>query len=167
MSKDNLPAPAPTPPSNRRQGKVPDLPIALKPPAQVKLDAERNKAAAPPAAIMTASEELIQKRLHVGLPSHGEVGLENAKKFADELALKLLPDAMAEIAWDLRAGDKKDRIRATEQILDMNNMRRRDVNQGIAPTIILNLGGKQSANVPWLTKEVAEAVIVPDTDEED
>lgn len=140
-----IPPPEPTPPSARKRGEVVALPEEPK--------------ALPPALIRgiddpgTTPEALIQKRLHVGLPTHGEMKPDAAKQWADDMAFKLLPDAMAEVAWNLRHGDKKDRAAAVEQVLDMNNMRKRDIGSGNTPTIILNLGNGDGASLPWLKRD--------------
>lgn len=161
--------PPPTPPSAKKQAVTKAVEEALAQPAPMPtVDKSAVQAFHPDMAdAMAVSRELTLKRLHVGLPPSGPLALEKAKQFADDLALRMLPDAMAEVAWDLHNGDKKDRAKAVEQILDMNNMRRRELAQGNAPTIILNLGGGNGQGVPWLTKEVAEAVIVKQTEEDE
>ena len=157
--------PPPTPPSARKQAvvKATEDAVALEAPRPPTVDQSKVQAFHPDMAdAMAVTRDLTLKRLHVGLPPAGPLPVEKAKQFADDLALRMLPDAMAEVAWQLHNGDAKDRAKAVEQVLDMNNMRRRDLAQGVAPTIILNLGGGNSNGVPWLTKEVAEAVVVKD-----
>lgn len=160
--------PPPTPPSARKlaAAKAVEEAVALTAPVEKKGTVESFHPDM--ADAMAVTRELTLKRLHVGLPPAGPLPLEKAKQFADDLALRMLPDAMAEVAWQLHNGDAKDRAKAVEQVLDMNNMRRRDLAQGVAPTIILNLGNGNAGGVPWLTKEVAEAVIVKqEGDDED
>ena len=157
--------PPPTPPSARKQAvtKATEEAVALEAPRPPTVDQSKVQAFHPDMAdAMAVTRDLTLKRLHVGLPPAGPLPVEKAKQFADDLALRMLPDAMAEVAWQLHNGDAKDRAKAVEQVLDMNNMRRRDLAQGVAPTIILNLGGGNGNGVPWLTKEVAEAVVVKD-----
>lgn len=149
-NKTPAPPPPPTPPSARKRGE--ELPVSAAAPQPKALPVDLIRGEEEPG---TTPEALIQKRLHVGLPAHGTLKAEDAKDWADDMAFKLLPDAMAVIAWNLRNGDTKAQEKAVEQVLDMNGMRKREVEKGAAPTIILNLGqgGASAESLPWLKRE--------------
>ena len=102
---------------------------------------------AEPSIDPVASQMLIERRRIVGLRK--EMSEKDAKAWADSLALRLLPDVMAEIAFDVRYGSKKERDAAGEKVLRMNGMDRREATQATAPTIILNLGSGDKST-PWL-----------------
>ncbi len=97
-----------------------------------------------------ASQLLIQKRKQVRFS--GEMSESKAKQFADDLALRLLPDAMALIAHDLRYGNKKEQDAAVDRVLRMNGFDRKEAQAAQTPTIIINMG-KDAGPTPWLKRE--------------
>jgi hypothetical protein len=106
-----------------------------------------------PAALpqqMPAEEMEIQKRFKLAqLPAGGEVAdpIEWAK---DKLA-KMLPEAVAQLQWDLRKGSDKVRSEAAERVLKANGMDKREAsNEGRQPLIVVNIGADSKA--PWLER---------------
>lgn len=71
----------------------------------------------------------------------------DAEDWADKKAVELLPQAMAQIEYDLKYGDDSQRREAARDVLDMTGRRRRDGMVASAPTIVLNLGGGHM--LPW------------------
>lgn len=74
-----------------------------------------------------------------------------AEAWAQAKAVSLLPDALAELEYQLKLGDDTMRRDAARDILDINGMRKRDSPGNGGATIILNLGGKE---LPWAQKVV-------------
>lgn len=73
----------------------------------------------------------------------------DAEEWAQKKAVQLLPDAAAELEYQLKYGDDSQRREAARDVLDMNGMRRRESGGNNAPTIILNLG---NTKLPWEQK---------------
>jgi hypothetical protein len=69
----------------------------------------------------------------------------DAEEWADKKSVDLLPDALAQIEYDLKYGDDGQRREAARDVLDMTGRRRREGGGNVAPTIVLNLGGA----LPW------------------
>lgn len=90
----------------------------------------------------------------------------DAEAWAQQKAVSLLPEAMAELEYQLMLGDDAQRRDAARDILDINGMRKRESSSGGGATIILNLGGKE---LPWAQRVVekleGEKVNVPKTEE--
>jgi hypothetical protein len=83
----------------------------------------------------------------------------DAEEYVEEKKVALLPQAMAEIEFQLKYGDNKERIDAARDVMRMNGMLNRDAPTGVAPTIIINMGDKK---LPWQKKEVTvDAQITP------
>lgn len=110
---------------------------------------------------------------------HTSVGLrkslkgDEAVKWAQDKMVELLPEAVANVAWDLRYGTDKQRAEATDRVLKANGMDKREARQeGQQGLIILNLGQTTDSSLPWLQrlkptpKAVADAVDVGEEDEE-
>lgn len=74
-----------------------------------------------------------------------------AETWAQAKAVSLLPDALAEIEFQLKMGDDGMRRDAARDVLDINGMRRREAAGAGGATIILNLGGKE---LPWAQRVV-------------
>ena len=81
------------------------------------------------------------------------------KAWAERKSLELLPAAVAELSFNLKYGNDKQRAEAMRDVMDINGMRKRDVQAGMQPTIILNLAGglkEVEAKLPWLKKSTEE-----------
>lgn len=84
-------------------------------------------------------------------------GLEGDKalKWAQEKMVDLLPEAVANIAFDLRYGTDRQREAATDRVLRANGMDKRDAgaSMGGQGLIVLNLTNAEGAEtVPWLQR---------------
>lgn len=124
----------------------------------------------------------VDPRDHGRLERAAQVGLkktlkgDDALRWAQDKMVELLPEAVANVAWDMRYGTDKQRTEATDKVLRANGMDKKDANQqGQSGLIILQLGaGSDAGNIPWLSrmkpspKAVAEATGVrkPEDDEE-
>ena len=78
------------------------------------------------------------------------------KAWADRKSLELLPIALAEVNFNLKFGNDKQRSEAPTQVLDMHGLRRREAAAGQHATIVLNIGGGKEAltdALPWLKRE--------------
>lgn len=76
-----------------------------------------------------------------------------ALKWAQEKMVDLLPEAVANIAFDLRYGTDKQREAATDRVLRANGMDKRDAgaSMGGQGLIVLQLGS-DSEPIPWLQR---------------
>lgn len=77
-----------------------------------------------------------------------------AEEYVEEKKVALLPQALAEVEFQLRYGDNKERAEAARDVLRMNGMLNRDAPTGVAPTVIINMGDKQA--LPWLKRKEDE-----------
>ena len=114
-----------------------------KPPKAVPMDLDA-------LARLSPSEAAFQTRaLMARLPA----GLEGdeAKKWAEEKMAQLLPEAIANVAYNLRHGTDKQRDEATDRVLKANGMDKRDAPAQQGGLIILNLG-TQAEKIPWLAR---------------
>lgn len=77
-----------------------------------------------------------------------------ATKWAQEKMVDLLPEAVANVAYDLRYGTDRQREAATDRVLKANGMDKRDTNasQGGQGLIVLNLTAEATSGVPWLQR---------------
>lgn len=80
-------------------------------------------------------------------------GLEGdaAQKWAADKMIELLPEAVANVAFNLRHGTDKQRDEATDRVLKANGMDKRDAPQQQGGLIILNLN-MAAQKVPWLER---------------
>jgi hypothetical protein len=63
----------------------------------------------------------------------------------------MLPEAVAQLQWDLRKGSDKVRSEAAERVLKANGMDKREAsNEGRQPLIVVNIGADSKA--PWLER---------------
>lgn len=83
------------------------------------------------------------------------LGGAEAEEWATQRAVSLLPDALAEIEYQLKMGDDSQRRDAARDVLDINGMRKKDGGGNVGATIILNLGGSR---LPWQQGAKAEVV---------
>lgn len=75
----------------------------------------------------------------LGLAALPPVREEDLETYALKKATSLIPDAMAEVEYQLKFGDDKQRKEAALDVLDMTGNRRRDALGGGGHTIILTL----------------------------
>lgn len=88
-----------------------------------------------------------------GVPTKDDASI---KQWADRKAVEMLPQAMAEINFQLKYGSDKQRQEAADRILDMHGLRKREAQAGNHATIVLNLGGEAlAAKLPWLSRSDA------------
>lgn len=77
---------------------------------------------------------------------------EEAAKWAQDKMVELLPEAVANVAHDLRYGTDKQRAEATDRVLRANGMDKGDAKQaGQHGVIVLNLSAQAEA-IPWLSR---------------
>lgn len=101
-----------------------------------------------------AAGRLAARRQFAKLPFH-LTGVE-AENWADKRLVELLPDAVAELQYQLQLGDDGMRERAAARILDANGRGKKDNgNQGGNPIIII--GG---VTLPWAQPAKAKAQVV-------
>ena len=74
------------------------------------------------------------RRRVVGVPAN----IEDPEGYAQAKAVSLLPEAMAEIEYQLKYGDDKQRADMADRVLDMTGNRKRDAIAGGGQTIVLN-----------------------------
>lgn len=89
---------------------------------------------------------------------------EEAVKWSQDKMVELLPEAVANITWNLRYGTDRQRDEATDRVLRANGMDKKDASAtSTSGLIVLNLGSAD-ASVPWLqrmrpsTQQTVEAV---------
>lgn len=85
---------------------------------------------------------------------------DDATRWSQDKMVELLPQAVAEIAWNLRYGNDKQRDSAVDRVLRANGMDRRDGNAaGQGGMIVLNL---QTGNtgLPWLDRMKPSSPVV-------
>lgn len=99
---------------------------------------------------------------------------EDARGWAEGKLQELLPEAVANIAWDLRYGEQRARSEATDRVLRANGMDKREAgNVGQGGMIVLNIGtggGGADMKIPWLqrvSKPVVASKAGKDDDESD
>jgi len=112
-------------------------------PSELNLDV---MAATPPADVAFEQRKQLAK-LPDGLKG------DEALKWAQEKMVDLLPEAVANIAHDLRYGTDRQREAATDRVLRANGMDKRDANAGMGGQglIVLNLN-QGAETVPWLQR---------------
>jgi hypothetical protein len=71
----------------------------------------------------------------------------DAEEWADAQLNEALPEAVAELRFQLKYGDDKQRMDAARDVLDATGKRRRDGGAGGGATIIVNVGA-----LPWEKK---------------
>ncbi len=131
MSDEELPKPAPTKRPKPSRSNVIDL------------DAQEG--------MSQAEKDWLTKAGALGLP----VGVkgDEARKWAEDKLVELLPEAVANVAWNLRHGDRKEKAEATDKILKANGLDRREAPTATGGLIVLNLGGDAATEkVPWLQR---------------
>lgn len=103
-----------------------------------------------PVGRMGEEETAIQNRFKLAqLPADGNV--DDPVAWSKDSLAKMLPEAVAQLKWDLRKGTDKVRSEAAEKVLRANGMDKREaVQQERQPTIILNIGTDSKA--PWLER---------------
>lgn len=67
-----------------------------------------------------------------------------AEEWTQKKMVALLPAAVAELEYQLKFGDDRQRMDAARDVLDANGMRKRDAITASGQTIVLNI-----ANLPW------------------
>lgn len=76
---------------------------------------------------------------------------DDAVKWSQDKMVELLPEAVANIAWNLRFGNAKERAEATDRVLRANGMDKRDQGVQSGGLIVLNLNGGKT-DIPWLQR---------------
>lgn len=159
-SDTQIPQPAPTPPSQRRLVEAVDA-TPTKPTRGRK---KKDTLAAPPQAAPQPVPQQHQAAHDAHQYKMGLVGglrvadkaEADIKAWADRKALEMLPVALAEVNFNLKYGNDKQRSEATNQVLDMHGLRRREAAAGQHATIVLNLSnGKNelAEQLPWLRRD--------------
>lgn len=112
------------------------------------LDLDALAAANPAEASYQQRMELVNKPRNLSA--------DEAKAWAETKLQELLPEAVANIAWDLRYGTGKAQSDAVDRVLKANGMDKRDTGYvGTGGTIILNIGsGPSEAKIPWLERVI-------------
>lgn len=164
MSDENdtqIPQPAPTPPSQRKLVQAVDATPTKPAPKRKKKDV----LVAPPQVEVPAPVPVKHQAAHdehqyklglVGGLRIAEKPEADIKAWSDRRAMEMLPAALAEVNFNLKYGNDKQRSEAVNQVLDMHGLRRREAAAGQHATIVLNLGGGKDAlanALPWLKRE--------------
>lgn len=90
--------------------------------------------------------QIARKEVRAGLTEAApELGGEEAESWALQKISRLLPDAVAELEYQLKFGDDKQRMDAARDVLDANGLRKRDAMGASGQTIVLNVSGP----LPW------------------
>lgn len=95
-----------------------------------------------------------QSRLQLAKVPKGLKG-DKAAQWAQEKMVELLPEAVANVAHDLRYGTDRQREAATDKVLRANGMDKKDAGTGsTGGLIILQLGSDaaQKEQIPWLQR---------------
>lgn len=100
---------------------------------------------------MPAEEVAIQKRFAVAGMPQGLQG-DAATEWAQDKLVAMLPEAVAQVQWDLRFGSDKVRSEAAQKVLAANGMDKREAaTSKSTPTIVVNIGTGDT-KVPWLER---------------
>jgi hypothetical protein len=102
-----------------------------------------------PAELKTRHELFLERVKVAGLPA--TLAGEKAVQWSQEKLTEMLPEAVANIQWDLRYGTAKERADATEAVLKANGVAQKEAAQGSAPTIVFHLGDSIK-DVPFLQR---------------
>ena len=108
-----------------------------------------------PVDLDPVSMSLARAKTRLALVPVEVVPPEDVEVWTQKKAVSLLPGAMAEVEYQMRFGDDKQRIDAARDVLDMTGNRKRDALGGGGNTIILNLS---QGDLPWLKRAVPEVV---------
>ena len=100
---------------------------------------------------MDDTELAVYKRAKLAGLKPGLEG-EAATEWAQQKLVAMLPEAVAQMQWDLRFGSDKVRAETAQKVLAANGMDKRDaVNAKTAPTIVLNITNG-AVQAPWLQR---------------
>ena len=137
-------------PAQLKPGYVPKTKKKYDPPPEV---AERSK---PPTEALTPAHALFVERVTMaGVPAG--LSADEALAWSQRKLQELLPEAVAELQFQLRYGNDKQRFEAVDRVLNANGVAKKEVANGpTGPTVIVNLGG-DLAKVPFLARAVASA----------
>lgn len=93
-----------------------------------------------------------RRRAKSNLPQFVDPG--DAEKWADEKLTKLLPEAVAELEYDLKYGDDKQRQVARQAVLDATGRSRREAPSGGGASIVIvnSAGAPTTIELPWRKK---------------
>jgi hypothetical protein len=92
-------------------------------------------------------KQMARRDVRKGLlePTPADLAGEAAETYVTDKLVRLLPDAVAELEFQLKFGDDKQRMEAARDVLDANGMRKRDAVTAGGQTIVLNVNGP----LPW------------------
>lgn len=77
---------------------------------------------------------------------------EEAAEWSEQKLKDMLPEAVAQVQWDLRFGNDKVKSEAADKVLRANGLDKREAGVSKAqPTIVLNISGG-SVSAPWLQR---------------
>lgn len=93
---------------------------------------------------------------------------DEAVRWGQEKLTSMLPEAVAQLQWDLRYGTPKVRSDAIQTVLRANGVAQKEAASGNAPTIVLHLGDSANAH-PFLRRinKPAKQPAAEASDEED
>lgn len=77
---------------------------------------------------------------------------EEALKWSQEKLVELLPEAVANVTWNLRYGTDKQRDEATDRVLKANGLDKKDANATVGQNYIVLQMGAQDNSIPWLAR---------------
>ncbi len=100
---------------------------------------------------MPEEEQEIQKRFKLAQLPVGLTG-DAAQQWSKDKLSDMLPEAVAQLQWDLRKGSDKVRSETADKVIRANGMDKREaVNSDARPAIIVNITGG-SVSAPWLER---------------
>jgi hypothetical protein len=102
-------------------------------------------------AKLDPAEAAFQSRQQMAGVPKGLTG-DKATEWAQAKMADLLPEAVANVAYDLRYGTDKQREAATERVLRANGMDRKDSNSGGQHGLIVLQLGAGDEKIPWLQR---------------
>lgn len=95
--------------------------------------------------------DLVTRLKSAGVPAN--LTPDQLPNWSKDKLLSMLPEALAELHWQLRFGTAKERGDAVDRVLDANGLRKKEGSTGAGGMVVLNIGGNaQLEAVPWLKR---------------
>ena len=119
------------------------------------------------AQLRQADERLaghIARRKYLNVP---ELRGKAAEEWADQELVALLPDAVAELKWQLKFGTPAERAQAARDVREATGRGKRELQAAAGPAIVIQLAPGQTLQMPgWAKRVDAPALSTESTSEE-
>jgi hypothetical protein len=103
------------------------------------------------AAITRMDSRRMARREYFGAPT--KLQGADAEEWGDKKLVELVPEAVAELEYQLKLGDDEQRFRAAKQVLDSTGRGKREVGAGGSSPIIMLVGaGPGPVQAPWVQR---------------